>query len=43
MDQLYGVVVCGVLDERNLTFPRLYGGQQGITPKAERIYIPSYS
>lgn len=43
MDKLYGVVICAVLDAKNLTFPPLISGQQGLSPKAERIYISSES
>lgn len=43
MDKLYGVVICGVMDSKNLSFPPLTSSHQGLSPKSEKIYISSES
>ncbi|KAI6190128.1 putative tyrosine-protein kinase F09A5.2 [Aphelenchoides bicaudatus] len=43
LDKLYGIVICGVLDPKNLSFPNFIGSPQGIAPRAEKIYIRSES
>jgi hypothetical protein len=43
LDKLYGVVICGVLDPKNLSFPNILGNPQGIAPRAEKIFISSES
>ncbi|KAI6237266.1 putative tyrosine-protein kinase F09A5.2 [Aphelenchoides besseyi] len=43
MDMLYGVVICNVFDPLNLTFPSFKNSPQGIAPKAERVFVSSYS
>uniref|UniRef100_F1KSW7 Tyrosine-protein kinase n=1 Tax=Ascaris suum TaxID=6253 RepID=F1KSW7_ASCSU len=39
MDTLYGVMICAVMDVKNLTFPSVNGVSQGMKTKANKIYI----
>lgn len=43
MDKLYGIVICSVMDHKNLSFPPLLFSHQGISPRAEQIFISSES
>lgn len=41
MDKLYGIMICGVLDPRNLTFPSISVTNRAIKTKANRLIINS--
>uniref|UniRef100_A0A914Y6S2 Protein kinase domain-containing protein n=1 Tax=Panagrolaimus superbus TaxID=310955 RepID=A0A914Y6S2_9BILA len=41
MDKLYGVMICGVMDPRNLTFPSINVTNRAIKTKANRLIINS--
>lgn len=43
LDKLYGIVICGVLDPKNLSFPNITGSPQGIAPRAEKVFVSSES
>ena len=41
MDKLYGVMICGVLDPQNLTFPSIDVNNRAIKTKANKLLISS--
>lgn len=41
MDKLYGVMICGVMDPRNTTFPSINVTNRAIKTKANRLIISS--
>uniref|UniRef100_A0A914P997 Protein kinase domain-containing protein n=1 Tax=Panagrolaimus davidi TaxID=227884 RepID=A0A914P997_9BILA len=41
MDKLYGVMICGVMDPKNLTFPSINVTNRAIKTKANRLIINS--
>ena len=41
MDTTYGVMICGVMDPRNLTFPEVNISNKALRIRADKIYIDS--